>query len=67
MEHTGESGVGVIARDGNDEVLFTAWKVFDKCASAPELWPAPRAYAGHTVGDSHRLSLNRTVLELRRL
>jgi ribonuclease HI len=37
MEQTGESGVGVIARDGNGDVLFTAWKFFDKCASAPEV------------------------------
>ena len=37
QEQSGAAGVGVIARDSNGVVIFTAWRFYEKCASAPEV------------------------------
>nr|CAB3477240.1 unnamed protein product [Digitaria exilis] len=36
VEQTGEAGVGVIARNWQGEVIFSAWRVIFRCASALE-------------------------------
>ena len=36
VEQTGEAGIGVVARDHKGGVLFTAWRVLFRCASAVE-------------------------------
>jgi hypothetical protein len=37
VEHTGEAGVGVIARNHQGEVIFTAWRCVPQCTSAIEV------------------------------
>ncbi|KAF8650478.1 hypothetical protein HU200_063843 [Digitaria exilis] len=36
VESTGDAGVGVVARDSAGKVVFTAWRVLFRCASAAE-------------------------------
>jgi ribonuclease HI len=36
VEHTGEAGVGIIARNHQGEVIFTAWRCVPQCTSAIE-------------------------------
>ena len=37
MEASGEVSVGVIARNEDGQVVFSAWRYFDKCGSAAEV------------------------------
>ncbi|GJM84555.1 hypothetical protein PR202_ga00238 [Eleusine coracana subsp. coracana] len=37
VEHTGEAGAGVIARDHTGQVILTAWRALFRCASAVEV------------------------------
>jgi ribonuclease HI len=36
VEHTGQAGIGLIARNHLGEVIFTAWKALSRCVSAAE-------------------------------
>jgi ribonuclease HI len=36
VEQTGDAGVGLVARDHNGTVIFTAWRAIERCSSAYE-------------------------------
>jgi len=33
---TGQAGVGVICRDSNGQVVFSAWQAYNRCCDTPE-------------------------------